>query len=167
LRFPGRFRRLLGNWIRRRQGPDRGAVTLSRGRIYILPTRLGVAFGLMLVAMLLGSLNYANNMGIGLTFLLASLGLVAMHACHRNLETLIARGAGSEPPFAGKEAVFRVALANPGGAARCEIETSAGISPGSPVTVAAGSESTVSLHVPTQRRGTIILDSIEIATRFP
>ena len=40
--------------------PDRGAVTLRRGRIYILPTGLGAAFGLMLFAMLLGSLNYAQ-----------------------------------------------------------------------------------------------------------
>jgi uncharacterized protein (DUF58 family) len=142
-------------------------VTLARGRIYILPTRLGLAFSVMLVAMLLGSLNYANNMGIGLTFLLAALALVAMHACHRNLETLIARGAGTEPPFAGKDAIFRIALANPGGAARRELETSSGISPGVPVTVAAASESTVSLRVPTRRRGTIVLDSVEIATRFP
>jgi len=142
-------------------------VALSRGRIYILPTGLGVAFGLMLFAMLLGSLNYANNMGLGLTFLLAALGLVAMQACHRNLETLIARGAGTEPPFAGKDAIFRIALANPGGAPRCELETSAGVSPELPVTVAAGGESTVSLRLPTRRRGTIVLDSIEIATRFP
>jgi len=142
-------------------------VALSRGRIYILPTGLGVAFGLMLFAMLLGSLNYANNMGLGLTFLLTALGLVAMQACHRNLETLIARGAGTEPPFAGKDAIFRIALANPGGAPRCELETSAGVSPELPVTVAAGGESTVSLRLPTRRRGTIVLDSIEIATRFP
>lgn len=142
-------------------------MALSRGRIYILPTGLGVAFGLMLFAMLLGSLNYANNMGLGLTFLLAALGLVAMQACHRNLETLIARGAGTEPPFAGKDAIFRIALANPGGAPRCELETSAGVSPELPVTVAAGGESTVSLRLPTRRRGTIVLDSIEIATRFP
>ena len=33
------------DWIRRRQGPDREAVTLRRGRIYILPTGLGLAFG--------------------------------------------------------------------------------------------------------------------------
>ncbi len=72
----------------------------------------------MLFAMLLGSLNYANNLGLGLTFLLSALGLVAMQACHRNLEALIAREAGNEPPFAGQEAVFRLALVNPSGAPR-------------------------------------------------
>jgi uncharacterized protein (DUF58 family) len=142
-------------------------VTLRRGRIYILPTGLGLAFGVMLFAMLLGSLNYANNLGLGLTFLLAALGVVAMQACHRNLEALVARTAGSEPPFAGQEAVFRLALANPSGAARCDLEAAARVPLDAPVSIDAGSEATVSLRVPTRRRGAIVLDRVEIATRFP
>lgn len=167
MRFPGRLRRLARDWIRRRQGPDRGAVTLRRGRIYILPTGLGLAFGVMLFAMLLGSLNYANNMGLGLTFLLAALGVVAMHACHRNLEALIARTAGSEPPFAGNDAVFRIVLANPGGAPRSDLEAVAGTQSALPASIAAGAESTFNLRVPTRRRGYVVLDRVEIATRFP
>lgn len=150
-------------WIRRRQGPDRGPVTLRRGRIYILPTGLGLAFGLMLLAMLLGSLNYANNLGLGLSFLLAALAVVAMQACHRNLEALVARGAGSEPPFAGQDAVFRLALANPSAAVRRDLEAGSA----APVSIAAGGEATVALRVATARRGHVILDRIEIATRYP
>jgi len=142
-------------------------VTLRRGRIYILPTSLGLAFGLMLFAMLLGSLNYANNLGLGLTFLLAALGLVAMQACHRNLEALIARSAGTEPPFAGQDAVFRLALANPSGAARCDLEARSQAASAAPVSIKSDSEATVSLRVPTRRRGAIVLDRVEIATRFP
>ncbi|HEX9706285.1 MAG TPA: hypothetical protein VGA24_01490, partial [Steroidobacteraceae bacterium] len=157
----------MRDWIRRRQGPDRDAVTLRRGRIYILPTGLGAAFGLMLLAMLLGSLNYANNMGLALTFMLAALGVVAMHACHRNLEALVARTAGTEPPFAGGEAVFRIALANPGGAPRADLEAVVTAAPAGLVWIAAGAESTIDLRVPTRRRGYVILDRVEIATRFP
>lgn len=164
MRFSGIPGQWVREWIRRRQGPDRGPVTLRRGRIYILPTGLGVAFGVMLLAMLLGSLNYANNLGLALTFLLAALGLVAMQACHRNLEALIAREAGSEPPFAGQDAVFRFALANPGRTARRDLETG---NAAEPVSVAAGGESTVALRMPTERRGHIVLDRLEIATRFP
>lgn len=142
-------------------------MTLRRGRIYILPTGLGLAFGVMLFAMLLGSLNYANNLGLGLTFLLAALGVVAMQACHRNLEALVARTAGSEPPFAGQEAVFRLALANPSGAARCDLEARARVPLDAPVSIDAGSEATLQLRVPTRRRGAIVLDRVEIATRFP
>jgi uncharacterized protein (DUF58 family) len=154
------------DWIRRRQGPDRETVTLLRGRIYILPTGLGVAFGVMLVAMLLGSLNYGNNLGLALTFLLAALGVVAMHACHRNLERLVARPAGVEPPFAGQEAVFRIALANPGPLPRSDLEAvAAATTP--PVHVPAAGEAALALCVPTRRRGSILLDRVEIATRYP
>jgi uncharacterized protein (DUF58 family) len=159
--------RRTSRWIRRRQGPDRGAVTLLRGRIYILPTGLGAAFGLMLFAMLLGSLNYGNNLGLGLTFLLAALGIVAMHACHRNLEALIVRAASTEPPFAGGDAVFRIALANHGRAPRCDLEA---VAPGRvdpPASIMAGGEADVSMRVPTRRRGSIVLERFEIATRFP
>jgi len=167
MRFDGFFRRRVREWIRRRQGPDRGAVTLRRGRIYILPTGLGLAFGLMLFAMLLGSLNYANNLGLGLTFLLAALGVVAMQACHRNLEALVARPAGTEPPYAGQDAVFRLALANPSGAARCDLEAQARAPLETPVSIDSGGEATISLRVPTRRRGAIVLDRVEIATSFP
>lgn len=167
MRLTGYFRHWTQNWIRRRQGPDRGPVTLRRGRIYILPTGLGVAFGLMLFGMMLGSLNYANNLGLGLTFLLASLALVTMQACHRNLETLVASEAGTEPPFAGQDAVFQLALANPGRGPRCDLEAATAAMTAEPVSIAAGDEATVNLHVATRRRGWVVLERVEIATRFP
>jgi len=144
-------------------------VTLRRGRIYILPTGLGVAFGLMLFGMLLGSLNYGNNLGLALTFLLAALGVVAMHACHRNLEQLIARPAGTEPPFAGQDAVFRIAVANPGPLPRLDLEAAAAVASAGalPLPVAAGGETAFELRVPTRRRGSVVLDRVEIATRYP
>ncbi|HWN05941.1 MAG TPA: DUF58 domain-containing protein [Steroidobacteraceae bacterium] len=157
----------VSDWIRRRQGPDREEVTLRRGRIYILPTGLGVAFGAMLVAMLLGSLNYANNLGLVLTFLLGALGFVAMHACHRNLEALIVKAAGTEPPFAGQPAVFRFAFANHGRAPRCDLEATPASGAPSGTSIAGGSEATVEVRVPTRRRGSIALERVEVATRYP
>jgi uncharacterized protein (DUF58 family) len=157
----------MRDWIRRRQGPDRAEVTLQRGRIYILPTRLGVAFGVMLFGMLLGSLNYANNLGLALTFLLGALGVVAMHACHRNLEALVARPAGSEPPFAGEDAVFRIAVANAGRLPRCDLEAATAGGAPSLASVAPAGEAAFLIRVPTRRRGSMILDRVEIATRFP
>ena len=142
-------------------------MTLRRGRIYILPTGLGFAFALMLVSMLLGSLNYANNLGLVLTFLLGSLGVVAMHACHRNLEALVIKAAGTEPPFAGQPAVFRIALANPGRVPRCDLEAVQAPGACAEASVAAGDEKTIEIRVPTKRRGSVVLDRFEIATRFP
>jgi len=142
-------------------------VTLQRGRIYILPTGLGLAFGVMLFAMLLGSLNYGNNLGLALTFLLGALGVVAMHACHRNLESLVARASDADPPFAGQDALFRIVVANPGRVPRCDLEAAANGAPEATASVAAGGESAFTLRVPTRRRGSIVLERVEIATRFP
>ena len=157
----------MHDWIRRRQGPDHEAVTLERGRIYILPTGLGGAFGLMLFAMLLGSLNYGNNLGLALTFLLGALGVVAMHACHRNLESLVVRAASADPPFAGNDAVFTLALANPGRAPRFDVEAAVAGRADAPTAVAGGAEASLALRVPTRRRGSVVLERVEVSTRFP
>jgi uncharacterized protein (DUF58 family) len=162
-----RLRQATHRWIRRRQGPDSGPVTLHRGRIYILPTRLGLTFGAMLFSMLLGSLNYANNLGLGLTFLLASLGLVAMHACHRNLAGVIVRGAGTEPPFAGQDARFLVSLDNPSVRPRLDLEATAGGRRGRPICVDAGADAGLALCIPTRRRGRVHLARYELETRYP
>ena len=53
-------------------------VTLGLRNIYVLPTGYGLLYLMGVVAMLIGSVNYNNNLGFLLTFLLGSLGLSAM-----------------------------------------------------------------------------------------
>jgi uncharacterized protein (DUF58 family) len=161
------LRERMDRLLRRRQGPDRGSVTLHRRRIYILPTRLGLVFATMLLGMLLGSLNYANNLGLALTFLLAGLGLVAMHACHRNLQGLTIARAGTNPPHAGQPAAFRFGLSNPSLVPRVDIE--AGVRRGTPevVTVPGEDGAQLTIELPTRRRGRLRLARIEVATRYP
>ena len=50
MRLTAIWRGWVRSWIRRRQGPDRGPVTLRRGRSYIVPTGLGLAVSLVAVA---------------------------------------------------------------------------------------------------------------------
>ncbi|HWM27174.1 MAG TPA: hypothetical protein VNQ14_01850, partial [Woeseiaceae bacterium] len=57
-------------WARNRQGIDPPSTRLRSRRIYILPTGVGAIFALMTFAMLLGSMNYNNNLSFLLTFLL-------------------------------------------------------------------------------------------------
>jgi uncharacterized protein (DUF58 family) len=154
-------------WIRRRQGPDRDPVELTRNRIYILPTRLGIAFATMLFAMLLGGMNYNNNLGLGLTFLLVSLGLVTMHHCHGTLRGLTLRLLATEPAFAGQSVGFRLLLENDSIAPRPRIELSAGTSAPSVVDVPAAGSAQALIEVPAQRRGRVPLVRLVVATRHP
>src|SRR5262252_41336 len=129
-------RRLEGwaaSWARRRQGADSHAVVLKRRRIYILPTRFGAVFALMIFAMLLGSLNYGASLGFMLTFLLAGLALVLMHHCHANLLGAELRLIGAHPVFAGQRAEFRIALRNDTATPRYEIELAHNRHPTAPV----------------------------------
>ena len=97
-RCPNATRLRIRTWARRRQGNDSDPIVLLSRRIYILPTGIGMAFAFMLFAMFLGAMNYANNLALGLTFTLASLGLTSMHYCQRNLAGVKLASAGCEPP---------------------------------------------------------------------
>ncbi|HEX6992601.1 MAG TPA: DUF58 domain-containing protein [Gammaproteobacteria bacterium] len=159
--------RRFAEWIRRRQGPDGTVVTLERRRIYILPTRLGAAFGVLLLAMLLGSMNYAASLGFALTFLLAGLALVTLHECHNNLLGIEVRYAGAPPVFAGQHARFGIALTNTASVPRYELEVRAGDHEAGPVDVGPGRTAVLAVSVPTVRRGRVRLARFSVATRHP
>ncbi|MEO8464259.1 MAG: DUF58 domain-containing protein [Gammaproteobacteria bacterium] len=159
--------RWAANWARRRQGDDSHNVALARRRIYILPTRFGVVFGIMVFAMLLGSINYGASIGFALTFLLAGLGLVVMHHCHNNLLGAEIRFLGAAPVFAGERAEFRVAVHNAGIAARYEIELAQRGHRAGPVDVAPNGTEILRLGIDTERRGWTKLERFAVETRHP
>jgi len=154
-------------WIRRRQGPDRDPVEITRQRIYILPTRLGIAFGVMLFAMLLGGMNYNSNLGLGLTFLLASLVLVTMHHCHGTLRGLTVRLLTTEPACAGQHVGFRLLLENDSVAPRPRIELSGGPAVPTVIDVPAAGSAQALIETYAPRRGRVPLARLVVATRHP
>ena len=83
-------------------GPRAIPVTLGLRNIYILPTRYGMLYLVVLGAMFIGSINYNNNLGFLLTFLLGSLGLTAMMHTYSMLYGLKLEAATATPVFAGK-----------------------------------------------------------------
>jgi len=129
LRHPGAALRAawaarVARWVRTRQGEDRLPVALARRRLYILPTRGGLAFALLLLVMLLAGLNYSNSLALFLAFLLTAFTLVAMQQCHRNLLGIEVLTLTAPAVFAGRPAAVHVTLANPGTAARLALEAS-------------------------------------------
>ena len=154
-------------WIRRRQGPDAERVRLDRRRIYILPTPLGIAYAAMLLAMVLGGMNYGNNLGLALAFLLVSLGFVVMHHCHGNLSGLSLHLAGSDPAFAGQAVTFHLQLENAARLPRPQVEIGIGRDPCCVVDVPAAGAVSAQLQVPAERRGRVPLSRFVVATRHP
>ena len=103
----------IADWIAGRHGPEAGDVTLDRRRVYILPTAPGVAFGVVTLILLIGSINYMLQLGYLLTFLVASMAVVGMHNTHSNLAQVVLRGVQVEPVYAGDVAAFEINVTNP------------------------------------------------------
>ncbi|HTY51431.1 MAG TPA: DUF58 domain-containing protein [Steroidobacteraceae bacterium] len=159
--------RRVAAWVRRRQGPDQPPVQLQRRRLYILPTRAGWGFALLVLMMLIAGLNYANSIALMVTFLLAGLALVGMHACHRNLLRIEVTQLGATPAFAGAPARLHLHLAERAGLPRPGL-----IADGrdiAPVGCDLGARGTarLELDLPTTRRGLLPLPRLRIATTFP
>jgi len=121
-------RRRIAAWARRRQGEDQLPVTIATRRVYILPTRAGLAFAALAFVMLAAGLNYANSIALLLTFLLAGFGMIAMHLTHRNLVGVNLRAVASIDAFVGEHGRLLLTLDNAADTARigldCEVEGS-------------------------------------------
>lgn len=75
----------------------------------------------MLAVMLLGAVNYTNNMAYMLTFMLGSLFMVCMLHTYRNLRGLIVAVSEAKPVFAGETAQFPVVFDNRTGPVRSNV----------------------------------------------
>lgn len=107
------LRQKMLRWALRRQGPDTLPLRLAPRRIYILPTRTGWVFGLLLVAMFLAGMNYGNGLALLLTFWLASFALVGMMKTQRSLAGMVIRDARAEPAFCGGDVALHLQLVSP------------------------------------------------------
>jgi uncharacterized protein (DUF58 family) len=159
--------RRVHRWARRRQGDDPTSATLAAGRTYILPTGIGLIYAVMTFTMLLGSMNYNNNLSFVLTFLLIGLGFVAMHQCQRNLVGVEVSFAGVDPVFAGGNARFRFAVSNRSRSGRYRIGLTIGRKTSAVQDLAPGESKLFVLSVATTTRGRIGLPRFGIRSLFP
>lgn len=165
--FDAAIRKL--NWERffRGEGPQAGPITLDRRRVFILPTRQGLIFAVVLMAMLLGAINYNKSLAFGLTFLLASLAVVSILHTFRNLNGLVLRGGRCLPVFAGESARFQVGLENRGGLERLALAVALPGEPAHYLDLQPGEVKWLELERPAERRGRLALGRFTLATRFP
>ncbi len=161
------FGRRLQRWARRRQGPDGDFTELTQRRVYILPTRSGLVFGLVLFTMLLGALNYSNNMGFALAFLLTAVVVVSIHHCQRNLAGLRLSVSGCTPVFAGEPLECQVHIANPGLSHRWQVVAGPTVEPATAADLPAGQAVSLPLRLDTRQRGLMACPGIRISTRHP
>ena len=121
----------------------------------------------MVFAMLLGSMNYNNNLSFVLTFILIGIGFVSMHQCQRNLVGLELTFAGTEPVFAGQTLRFGIAVTNRSKSARYGIRLMHDDTQSESHDLLPGESRVFVLPVPTGQRGWVGLDRFGVRTLFP
>ena len=143
-------------------------VRFGTRQIYILPTRPGLLFALVLMALLLAAVNYSNALAYLFTFLLAALAVVSILHTQRNLLGLRVSPASSGPVFAGETASFRICLHNDSALRRRGIRVETMVDTSVPTADVAGNEMLcVELAIPALKRGWLRCPPFVLATHFP
>ncbi len=150
----------------------------ERKRVYILPTAQGLLYGVMLIVMLLGAINYNNSMAFMLCFLLASLAIVCMLHTYRNLNGLVVTTNNAAPVFAGQQSIFPLLVYNPEQRDRFSLSISqqkhirqffrrSDITAEVTCSPIMQKHTSVDFPLETKQRGHIRLGKLKIESRFP
>jgi uncharacterized protein (DUF58 family) len=165
--WPDFNRRPVFKFIARRSGPFDGCVTLTRDRVYIIPTRAGLIFSLLLITLLIGSINYEKNLGFVLTFLLAGIGNILLLSTWRNIAGLELSGSDATAVFSGEAACFSIQLRNHLLYDRHSIAISQHGEEQDIVDCYANSQQLMNFKVMSTRRGRLDAGRVRIYTEFP
>jgi uncharacterized protein (DUF58 family) len=165
--MPKSVRRRIDNWFATRNPPSQGSILLESQRLYILPTRFGYLFGVMLFFLFLAAINYQNSMAFVLTFMLSAMAIISLWQTHKNLLGLSVSLKTPRPVFNGEssEFVFRFAHAN--NAFRYAIGVQYANQPPAYITLEPEATAEARLKIPSHRRGQFKPRGLYVFTRYP
>ena len=154
-------------WLFRSVPGENTPIVLTQRRIFIIPTRSGLLFGIVLLVMLIGAINYNLSLGHALVFLLASLGMVAMVHTFRNLVSLRLMPGRSDPVFVGETAYFQMHLENTHRQARRALALSFGKHEKASIDIPGNAQAMLAIPNPATKRGRLDPGRITVSTEYP
>jgi len=157
--------KLLDRWLRRRTRLDL-PLTLAYRQIFILPTRFGWMLGVLMAAMLIGSLNFNNNLGLFTTFMVAATAINSMLLAYRNLNGLRLRHGRARPVHAGEPVSWQLTAINPGARERVGLQLTSGQQVASFDVPATGARE-VAITLPARHRGWHLPGRLRVQTTQP
>lgn len=150
----------------RPRAPEPLPARVDRRRIYVLPTAFGLFYAALVLAMLLGALNYNNNPALLLALLLGAAGLASLIAAHLQLSGLQVETMAAEPVAAGDLLWLRVAMTSSDGRRRRGLRGELGQASAWTSTGEDG-HADLSLPLPTRRRGWLDPGRLRLSTTQP
>lgn len=150
----------------RPRAPEPLPVRLDRRRIYVLPTRFGLFFAVLMTAMLAGALNYNNNPALLLALLLVGSALASLVRAHLQLSGLAVVAVEAEPVMAGRTLQLRIHARSSDGRVHTGLRVDAPDLAAAGLLLRDGAGQAV-LDLPTARRGWLEVPRLRISTTWP
>jgi len=151
--------------LARPRQPESLPVAIDRRRVYVLPTRFGLFFATLLLAMGVGALNYNNNPALMLALLLAGAANASLLAAHLQLTGLRIVAIDAEPVPAGAPLQLRVHARADRGRARRGLQLATGDAHAT-LSLDHG-QGLATLAIPTRERGWLALPRLQLSTTRP
>ncbi len=139
---------------------------VGRRELYILPTRVGWYYALILIALFGIAVKFDNQSAFMMLFILIAVGLVAMVYTHNNVIGVSIKAQPSNAVFLGEPALFPISLANASRKQRHAVWLICGGFHRLTSLIPGESES-VQIKLPTVQRGYLSCDPINLSSQFP
>lgn len=137
---------------------------LSRKQVSIFPTQHGFLFLAILIAMLLGAINYNNNAGFILVFLLGGMALISIFHSFKNLVGIEIGYRSPLPVFAGQTATFPIHIKAPATGGR---SITLSLMPQDTLFVSIQREKTLQMGILARERGILHPRSLTLKSVYP
>lgn len=165
--MPAPIRHYFDDWFARHNPPSYDRIELHNRRLYILPTRFGYIFAVMLLLLFLAAVNYQNSMGFVLTFMLTALAIVSLWQTHKNLLGLDVYLQTPKPVFAGESCDLTFEISHRNNLSRYAIGIQYANEIPVYLTIKPDSQSKAMIKVPSTRRGQFKPKGLTVFTRYP
>jgi uncharacterized protein (DUF58 family) len=165
--LPKTVRQRIDDWIASRNPPSKDKILLHNRRLYILPTRFGYLFAVMLFFLFLAAINYQNSMAFVLTFMLTALGIISLWLTHKNLLGLEVNLVTPRPVFNGEHCEFVFRFSHHNNAYRYAVGVQYANEAPAYITIDPEGKAETILKIPTRRRGQFKPGGCVIFTRYP
>lgn len=165
--LPKTLQRRVDDWFESHNPPTGDSILLHNRRLYILPTRFGYLFAIVLLFLFLAAINYQNSMAFVLTFMLISLGIISLWQTHKNLLGLTIKLQIPRPVFCGEDCEFRFEVSHANKSRRHAIGIQYEDAPPEYLSLEPEASGELRLRLPTRHRGQFKPRGIILFSRYP
>lgn len=141
-------------------------IALNHRRIFILPSKGGLAMALVILLMLIASINYNNSMGFVFTFLLAAAAQASTFYSYKNLSGLRISIAKSPPCFVDSRGEIGLLIKEPNERERWAVVASH-LNSTNAFNLQNGQSLQITLTIQPTQRGWYYTKTITLASQFP